>query len=308
MKETIHQTPTGCNLSVEELVAFYNKAQATNKERASTTVKDLMVNFLEHTKQAGRSKAYLTTLKCQLNHSLDYLPKMMSEVKLSHIESCLHSLPNLKTRKNARITLITFFKFAKKQGLYSAYEETPAERTICPKVIPIEPDIFTPEEISRMLTSEHTNKKQQAFLILGGFCGIRSAEIHRLTWESVKQDYILISPSISKTARRRLVEIPPNAIEWLDKIREKSGPVTYMTLQSLYFSLQDLCRKLKIEWKKNGLRHSFASYHLELHRDAPRTSKTAGHSLAVLETVYSKLVCHAEAEKWFSITPKNHLA
>jgi hypothetical protein len=52
------------------------------------------------------------------------------------------------------------------------------------------------------------------------------------------------------------------------------------------------------------LRHSFVSYHLELHKGIRQTAKQAGHSIRVEESTYEETVEDPDsALHWFSIQP-----
>jgi hypothetical protein len=92
--------------------------------------------------------------------------------------------------------------------------------------------------------------------------------------------------------------------EWLKPLRgEDEEHVTYPEISIVYRRSKNVFRKAGVTREANALRHTFVSCHLELHCDPPRTAKTAGHSLAVLESSYLKLVSKKEAEGWFSIVP-----
>jgi hypothetical protein len=67
---------------------------------------------------------------------------------------------------------------------------------------------------------------------------------------------------------------------------------------------QDLQSRWNEEISENGLRHSFASYHLAKYQDAERLRGDLGHSTAhLLFTNYRELAEPEEAEQYFSIMP-----
>ena len=55
--------------------------------------------------------------------------------------------------------------------------------------------------------------------------------------------------------------------------------------------------------KMNGLRHSYASYHLEKYSNAALTAKNCGHQVSILETHYMQITDKATACQWFNIIP-----
>jgi len=64
-----------------------------------------------------------------------------------------------------------------------------------------------------------------------------------------------------------------------------------------------LAEAAEVEWKHNGLRHSYVSYRTAETQDIPRVSYEAGNSPRVIERNYLKRVVPAEAQRWFSINP-----
>ena len=62
----------------------------------------------------------------------------------------------------------------------------------------------------------------------------------------------------------------------------------------------------KIEkWPQDGLRHSYASYHLAKHQNAPQTSLQMGHtSPHMLFNHYRNLVLAGDADRYWALTQK----
>jgi integrase len=61
------------------------------------------------------------------------------------------------------------------------------------------------------------------FFVFGFFCGIRpDGELEKLEWSSVHlvgKSEVEIPPSVSKTKRRRFVDLSENALAWLEEYR-----------------------------------------------------------------------------------------
>jgi integrase len=58
------------------------------------------------------------------------------------------------------------------------------------------------------------------------------------------------------------------------------------------------------KWPHNVLRHSFASYHLAKHQDAPRLALDMGHvSPHMIFSNYREIVTPEEAERYWQIFP-----
>jgi integrase len=148
------------------------------------------------------------------------------------------------------------------------------------------------------------NGKTALFFALGGFAGIRTAEILRLEWKDFNfvRGHITIAADKAKTATRRLVPILPNLAEYLRPYHRASGQL-----------FKDRDEEKAIAWaKKNGvnpwptncLRHSYASFRLAATADAARTALELGNSPAKLFSNYRELADEHDAAAWFSIAPK----
>ena len=72
-------------------------------------------------------------------------------------------------------------------------------------------------------------------LLLGGFCGLRSAEIERLRWEDVNLEagHVVLAASASKVKGRRIVPLPDCAKTWLAPYAGRTGLVWTDTHDSL---------------------------------------------------------------------------
>jgi len=100
---------------------------------------------------------------------------------------------------------------------------------------------------------------------------------------------------------RRLIPIHENLRQWLNPHYAERGavaPFANMTKQLLW-----LAEAAEVEWKHNGLRHSYVSYRTAETQDIPRVSYEAGNSPRIIERNYLKRVVPAEAQRWFSINP-----
>jgi hypothetical protein len=59
----------------------------------------------------------------------------------------------------------------------------------------------------------------------------------------------------------------------------------------------------KLEWKHNGLRHSFISYRVAETQNVAQVALEAGNSPQIIFSNYRELVRPAEAKKRFAIAP-----
>jgi integrase len=142
-----------------------------------------------------------------------------------------------------------------------------------------------------------------AGVALQGFCGIRAKEMTRLDWKSVdvKEGHVLVSRGQGKTRKGRVIPLPDACLIWLKGMEGKTGPVVPSEYQKKLSGLRSIMRNpshatrrapgfISSEMPDNCLRHSFATYHLALHKNEALTSRLMGNSPGVLRDNYEALV------------------
>jgi integrase len=168
-------------------------------------------------------------------------------------------------------------------------------------------EFYTAKEFRALL--ETADGPMRAMVAIGGLAGLRTAEILRLTWSDVIRvpGHIEITAAKSKTRQRRLVEVCPALAAWLEPFRQLTGKVCPITAASVDVIWQQqflaLCDRAGVSRKRNGLRHSFCSFHFALHANENLTAAQAGNSPAMIHAHYKGLATKAEAEKWFNVQP-----
>jgi len=289
-------------VSLDELVRFYKEHKVTS----TATVEDVAEAYMASLEKGGCGLRHRDTVKSHLKKFKAAFQTTIGAIQVSELDTYLSLIENRKSRLNHRITISALFRFAQRKN-FLPVGLTEAEKTERPQIDSPEPDILSVGEM-RVMLEFCDDRKLAVFLLLGGFAGIRSTEIQRMKWSDIHDDYITLGANITKTNRRRIAEVPENLAEWLALFRPaEDGPVSYTEARDhyLYRRVRRLSLKSGIPWRPNALRHTFVSCHLELHRDPPRTCKTTGHSLAVLERHYLKLVSPDAAGQWFNLRPSN---
>ena len=134
------------------------------------------------------------------------------------------------------------------------------------------------------------------YLALGLFAGVRPMEIERLSWKNILSGFIEITADKAKTRQRRLISIADNLQQWLNLGGEL--PVTNKRKR-----IAKLISYIGLNWKPDIMRHSFASYHLALHRNEALTCYEMGDNSMTLFRHYRKLVTQEQAAEFFAIRP-----
>lgn len=179
-------------------------------------------------------------------------------------------------------------------------------------------DLMRPAQFSALLkiaaglTDAHRRSEPLlAFFVLGGLCGLRTAEIQRLTWGKVDLAAGRLELDRETTRKRglrgRFIEMEPAAVAWLRTLAPgaASDRVVALTDKNFRDARLSIARAAKIRtWSHNILRRSFASHHLAVNEDGARTAAVLGHTDA--QTTFAKCrvpATRASGLEWFALTP-----
>jgi integrase len=207
----------------------------------------------------------------------------------------------MKTRENRRIDLGTLFSYALKHGYCT---ENLALKTEEIRKDDREPGILTVEQ-AKLLMDTLLDGPDLRHLVpyaaLGLFGGLRPSEAQRLTWGDIKEE-IRVAADRGKKRSNRFVTINDTLLAWLKPVWELAGslPIPETTSRRVRQVLKDLIPGFV--WPKDGLRHSFSSYHLKIH-GGKLTAAEAGHSEDMMHSTYKQLVTTAQAEAFWLLRP-----
>jgi len=262
--------------------------------------------FLWATIAQGRSPRYIEDCTSRLSRAAKAFRGYIQRITSQDVEAWLNSIKAAgRTRNNYRATLCTLFSFARSRGYLPRNERTEAEMTMKASDRGGEIGIYTPAQLSVMLTG--IEAKFLPLVALGAFAGLRTAEIHRLEWQDIDfhGGHLVVGKSKAKTRQRRIVPILPALRAWLEPHAQTTGPVIpqYSGDAPLLRAFRLALEPLKVELVHNGLRHSYASYRLAAVQSAEQVALEMGNSPKKLFQNYRELVTPAQAEKWFSVVP-----
>lgn len=269
-------------------------------------VADAVEKFIAHKEQDGASVRYLADCRSRLRRFGQDFKVELTRVDTPTMETWLRSFGvSGRTRNNYRNLLVTFSRWARAQCYLPKGEETASESVQVAKERAGEIHIFTPDQLHLLL--DCTPQKHIPYVVLGAFCGIRHAEICRLTWSDVnlKQKHVLVGADKAKTATNRLVPLPDNAVAWLTPFEGMTGQIC-SGWQSSKVRAIARGKKVKIGWPSNALRHSFISYRLAIINDVAKVALEAGNSPQMIFQNYRAIVTPQDAKHWFAIFPKRN--
>jgi integrase len=290
-------TPYG--VSILDAVDYYIKHHEMIAK--SETAGNAFKAFMEARAHDGLRPRYLSDLRVRVGRFADtFADRPLAGIEAHEIDRYLRMRGvSPSTRNSISLRLGVFFEYAKSCGWVQV---NPVHGMSHAKVSPPPPGILTVEELARLL--ETADERTLPFIAIGAFAGIRTAELERLEWKDIKWEEKLIEVSAltSKTASRRFVKMTPNLLHWLSPYRTARGKIAPENLQRLL--RQDRERAGLPKWPQNGLRHSFASYHMAHFRNAADTALELGHTnSAITFKHYRELVTPGEAERFWRIAP-----
>lgn len=260
---------------------------------------DIIAEMVVEKAQDGRNLRYLSELKRMLTEFSSRFPPHLHEISGHEVDRWLRSQDfSPRTRLNYRTSLRTLEAYAKRKG-YLPLDWGEFNAIARPTLPPARPLLLTPAELTSLLQTK--SQALRLFIAIGAFAGLRSAEIMRLDWSEVRQEWIEVTAAKAKTRSRRLVPLLPNLDAWLADARRPRGKVieTRRPLPDLH----RLGRTRGMTWKRNALRHSWISYRLAVTQNAHQVALEAGNSQQMIFSVYRELCTPDLAREWFSIHP-----
>jgi integrase len=176
-----------------------------------------------------------------------------------------------------------------------------------------EVEVFEPGAVTKMLTyALASDLRLLPWLVFGTFCGLRpDGELSKLEWRDVHlaDAQIVIRPEVSKTRRRRFVDIAPNAVLWIQAYIAKGGSIECKVLTYERENLRNHRRAAQGAaglgaWIQQGMRHSFCSYWLAKHKDVNKLVLMSGHDDPdTMWENYHRGTTETDAELFWAIVP-----
>ncbi len=305
--EALDVLPRGLTLmdAVRQAVASHPGTDKTVAEVVAEIVRDREAN--------GRSDKYITDVRGRLGQFASAFTTIISSVNTAQVRTYIQGLRNsdgsplaARSRENHRRLIVTLFEYATQQGYVSRDTAADIANIQGPRVVAGPAGIFTANQIQQILMA--LTGSDRVICALGAFCGLRSAELGRLLWENIRMDQrvLIIDAGQTKTASRRVVPLPENAIAWIAPLipTDACGRISrhdHSDYQGEH--LAETAKDLGIPWVRNGLRHSWCSYRLAVTKNAALTAHEAGNSPQILHRHYNELVTEAEAKEWFAVMP-----
>jgi integrase len=289
------------NATITEAVTYY--VEHVLAYRNAPPVSEIVKRMVAEAESAGRRETTVKDLRLRLERfSRTFGKRQLAGISLAELKQWLDDPTHTaRTRINYATKVSQLYGYAIR---HQWADVNLVERITRPTPEAGEPGIFTVEQAARLL--EHADEVGLLpYVAIGLFAGIRSAELLRLDWSAVKlsERAVVVGAGIAKKRSRRVVEISDTLAAWLALCGKRRGPV--VDVPDFRKALNTLAKSADVtEWPQNGLRHSFASYHLAAYNDTVRTAFLMGHSNPrIVHDHYKALVQKSDAERFFALRP-----
>lgn len=287
-----------------------------SKKQKSITVADAVDEFLSWKRRSNKRDRTVASLEHELSAFFSgRLNKQLGTIGRKACEAWIlgpvrdrtsgadTSDPSTgRTQRNRKARLHSFYAWALKKKLI---DTNPVQGIECAELDESEPEILTLDECRRLLaaTQDFNAGMMMPYTVLGLFCGIRPAELSRLTWENVSFEdrTVTIRGAAAKLRARRNIEIPSNAVEWLAPYALKGTPIFPPNTRK---SLEAIRESAGLTlWKQDCMRHTALSARLALGISEGEVATWAGNSPDILHRHYKGLMSRKQAEAFWSIQP-----
>lgn len=243
---------------------------------------------------------YLRKMRSELRHFTAALGEQpVSALTPQSIEAFCRGRGRANVQYTAQAHLSAFFGHALRQGWVA---ENPAERRRLQldRLPRPTPETWTADEAERIMdVAAARHPEVQAAFAIQLYAGVRTEEIVRLKWASVRPGVCVEVPAeAAKTRERRVIDFwPANLTRRLGPPGPPDMPIAppnYPVRKS--FALKDA----GVPRRHNGMRHTYASHAVAYFGDAAKTALMLGHhDQHLLFRHYRNYVTPAEGRRFF---------
>lgn len=272
--------------------------------------------------RAGEDTPHLRNLANQVaEFSAAFPGRRLAEVDFDALKGWLDQRTAGKsatTYGHWRSMLVEFWAWAKREGIVTASQATPAERLPSKARERQEKRVASRVELEALLGA--VGPEWRAWVVLGAWCGLRPEEIcpgdakkrHKrgLRCEDIDWEFgvIRVAADVSKVGRARIVPLFPAAaagLRWAGIEPGMTGAVVLRSPARKHASEAETTRLGRAvfggRWPKDVLRHSFGSYRNAALRNLDQVAEEMGTSVAMLHRHYHNPRAEAEGLEWFRI-------
>ena len=268
------------------------------------TLKEAIAETMEAKRTENLRERYLGDLEAYLTRfSNGRMEMFIDKIGVADIEKWFSERGEaLTTRKSNLGRLGSMFDVCFRRGYI---RDNPIVRISSPKIDHGTPERFTADEAKTLLREEKQRPESLGYFVLALFAGIRPEELTALKWSSVdiKSKLVRIEGVQSKVRHHRDVPLHDTCVAWLKTIERNADDMIAPPDVTLRRHRRALREKLG-KWPQDVLRHTAASFLVELHTKKELVAKWLGNSERTLDKNYLSQVRPDECKKFWALTPK----
>ena len=296
-------------INVDLLTAVRGYVKSHKARSASIPFLKLFNLYLDA--KQDRNPRYLQELRITRDRMPQLHTKLVCDISYRDLEPILNGMTPGARNPVMRYLRAVFF-YGIKRGYLT---ENPIARLDFAERPRREVETIPADQVSKMLNHAlETDLELLPFLVCGFFCGIRpDGELQKLEWRDIdfsdSDSAVVIRPEVSKTNRRRFIDLSDNAKAWLKTYVGRGGTLAGRIVPFNYSQLRTH-RKANREaagitqWPKQGMRHTYCSNWLAKHGDINKLVLQSGHdSVDTMWRHYHRGTTKAEADKFWNIRP-----
>ena len=268
----------------------------------------MLKDAIKETMQAKRTEnlreRYLGDLEAYLNRFAAGRTEMfIDKVSVADIENWFEARGEaLTTRKSNLGRLGSMFDVCFRRGYI---KDNPIARIASPKLDKGTPERLTAAEAKTLLIEACTRPASLGYFVLSMFAGIRPEELCVLKWSCVDlgAKLVRIEGVQSKVRHYRDVPLHDTCVAWLKTIERESDSTIAppeITLRRHRRALRDKLGR----WPQDVLRHTAASFLVELHTKKEFVAKWLGNSERTLDKNYLSKISPKECKEFWALTPR----
>lgn len=289
----------------ERLAAFL---RWESRQAKAAPVPALVTAFLKAKEGKGRSPLHLKNLRGDLGAFAATFSGSIAGISRVQVEEWLASRKVGPVRfNNLRTSIVALWRFARREGALLA--EPCGAELVEPRRVRLKVATYTPDELRLILAA--VPPQWLPVIVLGAFCGLRPQELRPeprsgkpgLVWGNIlwSKGKIDVPAAVAKTGRRRFAPLTDAAIAFLWARQGEPASARIAPQETPRFGQWGA---VVGGWRKDALRHSFASYRLALTNDMAALALELGNSPSVIFDHYLDLQHEEEAIEWFGLRPK----
>ena len=290
-------------ISLFEAASYYKKHVLAYK--SAPTVREIIDRMIAEKETKNRSDATIGDLKSRLQNTFaeDFGDRSFHEIAKDEIEEWLNDEEwTPRSRINYHTKISQLYNYAIKNQWV---DENVTKRIDRPSVVDSDPEIFTVEQAEKLL-QKAGDFGLLPYVALGLFAGLRSTELMKLKgeWVVAEEKSIIVPAEIAKKRTRRVVNMQDALLAWLQPCLPLRGNIVSASEFRSNMALLRAAAGIE-KWPKNGLRHSFASYHLATFENELLTAKEMGHRDSnIVHKNYKQLILKSQAAKFWALFPQ----